>query len=43
MCDKAALIGDTIKGTSVSIYLFIYFYDVWKTKHMVMARDQNAG
>ena len=25
MCDKAVLIGDTIKGTSVSIYLFILF------------------
>jgi hypothetical protein len=24
MCDKAVLIGDIIKGTSVSIYLFIF-------------------
>jgi hypothetical protein len=24
MCDKAVLIGDTIKGTSVSIYLLIF-------------------
>jgi hypothetical protein len=24
MCDKAVLFGDTIKGTRVSIYLFIF-------------------